>query len=194
MSPLQGVISDKSFLGGYIHHNRNYIQNFTFSSFSSFGSALICQYPPIHSFRGWFQKNSFLVVIYIIIGTYIANFTFLASVVLALYWYVSNLHLSLQGMISEKFFLSVYIHHNRNLHCKFYISSFSSFVSVLICQQPPFHPLQGMISEKFFLSDYIHHNSNLYCKFYISRFSSLGSALICQSVSQSVSPFMYIDE
>ena len=40
---------------------------------------------------------------------------------------------TLEGMISEKFFLSGYIHHNKNLHSKFYVSSFNSFGSALIC-------------------------------------------------------------
>ena len=37
---------------------------------------------PFHPFRGWFMKNSFLAVTYIVIGPYIPNFTFLDSVVL----------------------------------------------------------------------------------------------------------------
>ena len=39
---------------------------------------------PFHPSRGWFLKNPFLVVSYIMIGTYIPNFTFLAPVVSAL--------------------------------------------------------------------------------------------------------------
>ena len=42
--------------------------------------------PPFHPFRGWFRKNPFLVDTYILIGTYIPNFTFLALVVSALRW------------------------------------------------------------------------------------------------------------
>ena len=40
----------------------------------------------------------------------------------------------LQGIIAENFFLSGYIHHNRNIYSKFYVSDFSSSGSVFICQ------------------------------------------------------------
>ena len=81
------MISGKSFLSGYLHCNINLHSKFHVSSFSSLGSALICQQPPFHPFGGWFLKNPFLVVTYIIIGTYIPNFTFLALVVQALRWF-----------------------------------------------------------------------------------------------------------
>ena len=40
--------------------------------------------PPFHPLRGLFMKNPFLVGSYIMIGTYISNFTFLSPVVWAL--------------------------------------------------------------------------------------------------------------
>ena len=49
-----------------------------------------------------------------------------------------------------------------------------------------------MSSEKFFLSGYLHRNRNIHSKFHVSSSSSFGSALICHSVSQSVSPFIYV--
>ena len=49
-----------------------------------------------------------------------------------------------------------------------------------------------MISEKSFLSGYLHRDRKLHSKFHISSSSSFDCALICQSVSQSVSPFIYI--
>ena len=42
--------------------------------------------PPFHPFRGWFRENPFLVNTYILIGTYMPNFTFLSPVVSALRW------------------------------------------------------------------------------------------------------------
>ena len=41
---------------------------------------------PFHPLRRWFLKNYSLVATYIVIGTHTPNFTFLASVVLALRW------------------------------------------------------------------------------------------------------------
>ena len=75
-SPIQMIISGKSFLNGYIHHNRNLGSKCYVSGFSGSSSALICQQLPFHSFRGGFMKNPLLVVAYIIIGNYIPNSCF----------------------------------------------------------------------------------------------------------------------
>ena len=89
--------------------------------------------PQFHPFRGWFLKTSFLAVSYIVLESYIPDFTFIASVVLALHLYVPSTSISLlHGIIYEKSILSGYIHCIRNLYSKFHISSFSSFGSTLI--------------------------------------------------------------
>ena len=56
--------------------------------------------PPFHPFRGWFRENPFLVITYIVIGTYIPNFTFLAPVVSALRW----------SSVSQYLLLYIYIY------------------------------------------------------------------------------------
>ena len=83
ISPLQGMISTKSFLSGYIHRNRSLYSKFYVSSFSSFGSALICQ-SISHSF--------FLYVcIYIYIYIYILNL-FVVTPTLQIYDVVYNVY------------------------------------------------------------------------------------------------------
>ena len=81
--PFRGMISEKSFLRGYIYRNKNLLSKFHVSSFSSFSSGLLVDVPssPILPLQVVILKNPFLMVTYITIGTYIPNFTFLASVV-----------------------------------------------------------------------------------------------------------------
>ena len=59
--------------------------------------------PPYNAFRGWFRKNPFLVVAYVVIETYNPNSTFLASVVSALRWYVSQ-------SVSSSLYIYIYIY------------------------------------------------------------------------------------
>ena len=183
-----GTISDKSFHSGYIHRNMNIHSKCYVSSFSSFGSALICQQAPFHSFREWFLKNTFLAFTYIVLGNYIPNFTFLASVVLDLRWYVpSPPNSPLQGVISEKSFLSGYIHRNRNLQPNF--TFLTAVVSVEDSVLYSFIP--HFICEKSFLSG---HCNKLVT--YIQNFSFLASVVLALRwyVSQSVSPLYILDK
>ena len=84
-----------------------------------------------------------------------------------------------QGMISEKSFLGSYIHFNGNTHSKFYMFSFNSFGSALICQQLQYHPVRGWFLKKSYLTGYIQHNRNLHSKLYVYSLSKFDSALTC---------------
>ena len=92
----------------------------------------------------------------------------------------SNPHFTPLGHEFCKFFLSGYLHRNRNLHSKFHVSSSNSFGSALIRQQLHFHPFRKCFEKNIVFSGYIHRNRNLHSKFYISNFSNFGSALIYQ--------------
>ena len=110
------------------------IPNFTFLA-SVAWIWVMSPHPLFHSFKVWFLKNSSLAFTYIVLGNYIPNFTFLVLMVLNLRYETSISISTLQVMFSEKFFLSGYIHHDRNLHSKFHVSSTGSFGSAMIVNQ-----------------------------------------------------------
>ena len=97
-------------------------------------------------------------------------------------------------MISEKkTFLSGYIDHNRNLHSKFHVPSFSSFDSELICPfNPHFTPSGGLFLIKSFLRGYMYRNKNLLSKFHVSSFNSFSSGLLVDVPSSPILPLQVV--
>ena len=110
--PLQGKIYEKYFLSGYIYRNKNLLSKFHVSSFGSFSSGLLVDVPPspISPLHVVILKNPFLVVTYNVIVTYIPNFTFLASVIVALLWYVSQ-------SVSQSVSLFLLEYYRQVFHC-----------------------------------------------------------------------------